>query len=289
MSRIGGIFGVAVLAVAVGLAALTGCNLTGVDDSGGPDIRDYTSENIGTLVYVPAGSFQRDSGSSNISSISEPYRMSRHEITRQQFLDIMEADPSFADVSSGMSDPVQQVNWYHAIAFCNKLSIAEGLDTVYSVPGVTDWGGLSFGDIPDVNDGEDADWNAADADWGADGYRLPTEMEWMWAAMGADQDSQSGAMQDGVNVTGYDKAFAGDDGTAGTHIDDYAWYGEDVSAGSTHPTGEKTDYRGPASATNRITRGGGYFSSASECTVAYRYNTPPPDQHQGIGFRVVRP
>jgi formylglycine-generating enzyme required for sulfatase activity len=218
-----------------------------------------------------------------------------------------------------MSDPVQQVNWYHAIAFCNKLSIAEELDPVYSVSGVTDWGSLSFVDVPDVNDGEDADWNAADADWGAEGYRLPTEMEWMWAAMGADQDSQSGAMQNGVNVTGYTKAFAGDDGTAGTHIDDYAWYGEDSSTGSTHPaggknanelglhdmsgnvwewcwdwsaaypTGEQTDYRGPAPAANRVIRGGCYANDVGACTTAYRHIASPADQHYGLGFRVVRP
>ena len=35
-------------------------------------------------------------------------------------------------------------------------------------------------------------WDAATADWDADGYRLPTEMEWTWAAMGADQDAKPG-------------------------------------------------------------------------------------------------
>ena len=35
-------------------------------------------------------------------------------------------------------------------------------------------------------------WDAATAGWDADGYRLPTEMEWMWAAMGADQDAKPG-------------------------------------------------------------------------------------------------
>ena len=96
-----------------------------------------------------------------------------------------------------------------------------------------DWEALAYGSIPTASD---ADWNAATADWDADGYRLPTEMEWMWAAMGADQDAQPGAMQDGVNVSGYDKDFAGDDGS--NSIDDYAWY-DDNSSSTTHPVGTK--------------------------------------------------
>ena len=50
-------------------------------------------------------------------------------------LAIMGTDPSNATYSSGTSDPVQMANWYQAIAFCNKLSIAEGLTPVYSVSG----------------------------------------------------------------------------------------------------------------------------------------------------------
>jgi len=83
--------------------------------------------------------------------------------------------------SIGISDPVQHIDWYHAIAFCNKLSIAEGLDQVYSVSGV-DFTTLTYGGIPTS---DDTDWDDANADWSANGYRLPTEMEWMWAAMGA--------------------------------------------------------------------------------------------------------
>ena len=79
-----------------------------------------------------------------------------------------------------------------AIAFANKLSIDEGLTPVYGVTvGGTpiNWEALAYDDIPDASDN---DWDAATADWDADGYRLPTEMEWMWAAMGVDQDAKPG-------------------------------------------------------------------------------------------------
>ena len=86
-----------------------------------------------TMLLIPAGSFQRDDDERKISVITKPYYMSEYQITRQQFEEIMGEDPSYEDSSSGMSDPVQYVNWYHAIAFCNKLSLKEGLEPVYTV------------------------------------------------------------------------------------------------------------------------------------------------------------
>lgn len=278
--------------------------------SGGGEIYDYTSENIGTLKYVPVGSFQRDTTSTNISIISKPYRMSEHEITRQQFLDIMGDDPSDTVVSDGFDHPVQKVNWYHSIAFCNKLSLAEGLEVVYSVTvsgSEVDWENLDFEDIPTT---DNSDWNGADCDWEANGYRLPTEMEWMWAAMGAEDD--------------YEKAFSGDDGS--NSIGDYTVYGyhddpkddgqtttmRSNSVGSknvnelgladmsgnvwewcwdwkdSYPTGEVIDYQGAASDTQRAVRGGSWYDSASDCTVSNRSSCFPKQQRHYYGFRVVR-
>ena len=152
--------------------------------------------------------------------------MSQYDITRAQFLTVMGVDPSDAGYSTGMTDPVQMVNWYHAIAFCNKLSIAEGLTPVYTVTGVN-FATLTFGDIPSALS-YNAVWDAAVATWTNNGYRLPTQMEWMWAAMGA--TSGSGYVGP-TYLTGYGKLFAGSDsiladGSGGTHvIGDYAVFG----------------------------------------------------------------
>jgi len=53
------------------------------------------------------------------------------------------------------------VIWYDAIAYCNKLRIAEGLTPAYSVEGISDsdWKGLAYSDIP-ANENDDK-WNAA--------------------------------------------------------------------------------------------------------------------------------
>jgi formylglycine-generating enzyme required for sulfatase activity len=272
---------------------------------------DYASTNIGTLKYVPAGTFQRDATATNTSTVSA-FRMSQCEITRAQFLAIMGIDPSDTTVSSGTSDPVQNINSYQAIAFCNKLSLAEGLTPVYAVSGV-DFTTLAYGSIPTDHN---SDWDAATATWTATGYRLPTEMEWEWAAMGATSDRTNGYAGSGTNTTGYLKAFAGSTGT--NSIGDNAWYTVNSSS-KTHPVGTKaanelglfdmsgnvsewswdwadaypvgslTNYSEDEADDFRRWRGGSWTTSASICAVAYRSFDLPGTQSSSIGFRVVRP
>ena len=276
-----------------------------------PATGDYISANIGTLKYVPSGRFQWEATATNISEITQPYRMSQHEITRAQFLAIMGTDPSDTTQSSGTTDPVQKENWYHAIAFCNKLSMAEGLMPVYAVTGVN-FTTLTYASIPTISN---ADWNAATANWTNNGYRLPTEMEWIWAAMGAPADGQGG----GTNTTGYLKGYAGStEGAGQTNIDNFAWYSSNSSSkthpvgtktanelglydmsgnvwewtwdwSAVYPTGTQTDYRGAASGTSRVRRGSGWGLDASGCALVVRSSSDPDSQSSGIGFRVVRP
>ncbi len=209
------------------------------------------------------------------------------------------------------------VKWYHAIAFCNKLSLLEDLTPAYTVNGV-DFITLTYAQIPTS---PNTNWDNATCDWDATGYRLPTEMEWMWAAMGADKDARTGAMQNGINRTGYTKGYAGsiEEGGGRENLGDYAWY-ETNSGGKTHPVGEKlpnelglydmsgnviewcwdwyaanypsdiqTDYKGAGSGSYRVSRGGSWYYSASYCTVADRNISNPYYQFNFLGFRILRP
>jgi sulfatase modifying factor 1 len=239
----------------------------------------------------------------NLSTVSA-FRMSAKEITAAQFTAVTGlANPShFPGVTNG---PVEQVNWYNALVFCNKLSILEGKTPVYTISSSTD--PAAWGAVPTSSN---ATWDAAIANWGASGYRLPTEMEWMWAAMGADT-----ANPGVTNFTGLSKEFSGITGEIG----DNAWYS--VNSGSTthtagtknanelgiydmsgnvlewvwdwysdpYPNGLVTNYWGAASGAYRVARGGSWDRVASYAVIASRDGDVPAMQGSNFGFRVVRP
>lgn len=295
---------------------LTGLLVIGCGgSSGGDSDPDGFDPNnlVLTMVSVPGGSFQPDATSGNGSTVST-FRISAHEITRAQFKAVMGVDPSDLAHSSGNGDPVQNVNWYHAIAFCNMKSIEEGLTPVYTVTvsGVPlNWASITYADIPTTGN---ADWNLATANWSANGYRLPTELEWMWAAMGAPADGRAG----GENSTGHVKGYAGStEGATQTNIWAYAWCIGN-SDNTTHPVGRKlpnelglydmsgnvwewcwdwyagypsgvhTDYRGASSGTERVVRGGSWDYYNYDCTVAGRFDAIPGGLWEDTGFRVAR-
>jgi uncharacterized repeat protein (TIGR02543 family) len=273
------------------------------------------------MLQVPGGSFQRDANAQDTTSVS-PFRISRDDITRALFLAILRADPSYDGDSSGSDGPVENVSWYQALAFCNELSLKQGLTPVYSVPGV-DFRRLSWSDIPTR---DDAVWDSAGANFSANGYRLPTEMEWMWAAMGATDDALRSDLVDGVNREGWRKGYAGSREPRGgqAELERYAVYGwgphpsrpsspqrtadvgtklpnelgiHDLSGNvwqwcwdweAPYPSGPLDDYKGPATGKRRVLRGGSWVDFAPLFALKFRNDSVPDQQHTNVGFRVAR-
>ena len=186
---------------------------------------------------------------------------------------------------------------------------------MYGITGV-DCASLVYADIPTTT--SNPTWDAAVADWSATGYRLPTEMEWQWAAMGATSDRSLGYTGTGIDTQGCTKYAGSVELSVGgrSNIGNYAWYASNGTStthpaglklpnelglhdmtgnvcewcsdwyAATYPTPEITDYRGPASGTARTCHGSGFTGANSGLRIADRGFGSPTTQSNVWGFRV---
>ena len=197
------------------------------------------------------------------------------EVTQKLYESVMGENPSKFNGEKNL--PVEQVSWYDAVVFCNKLSVIDGLVPVYSVSNKTDvseWGYAPHkkekitGTVTQNN---------------VDGYRLPTMEEWQYAAKG-----------------GQKFLFSGSD-----NLDEVGWYSEN-SGNKTHPVAQKDpngyglyDMSGnvgemcwdshPRYSEGRYNWGGSWGCSPSFCVVDDKSSWELADYAgRYIGFRIVR-
>lgn len=235
------------------------------------------------MILVPGGSFTMGDAKGAVDEIPhkvsvDEFYIDKYEVTQEQYRKVIGSDYSRW---KNPQAPTEQVTWAAAAKYCNARSRADGLTPCYDT----------------------ATWKC---NFAANGYRLPTEAEWEYAARAG-------------KTTSY---FFGDNASA---LRNFAWAKEN-SGGRPREVGKKlsnpwglydiygnvaewcndfyaVDYyrkspaknpRGPASGAKRVVRGGSWNSKASDCRSGYRSSENPAyadvciGYYDVYGFRCVR-
>ncbi len=231
-----------------------------------------------TFVFVQGGTFQMGSNDGDddekpVHSVTvSDFYIGKYEVTQAEWQEVMGNNPSFF---KGDNNPVEQVTWYDVVDFCNKKSRKDGLEEVYS------------GSAKNIK-----------CDFSKNGYRLPTEAEWEYAASGGNKSQ--GYKYSGSNKINQIAVYKGNNnkstkavgGKKANELGIYDmsgnvwewcwdWYGGYSSRSQTDPVGPTSGYR-------RVGRGGSWNGSATRCRVAYRSYRNPTAGYCYIGFRLAR-
>lgn len=239
------------------------------------------------MIAVEGGSYLRGSAEPPYATTERVHRASvktfylaETETTQALWTAVMGSNPS---KFRGAGLPVDFVSWLDAVRFCNALSGKAGLTAAYTISG------------------QKVEWNRD-----ADGYRLPTEAEWEYAARGG----LLGAVGDeplkrapfaGSSVAEEVAWFDGNSGKATKLVATkkpnelglfdmsgnvwewcWDWYGDYPRDAVSDPAGVESG------SAHRVLRGGSWFGPRNLSRVTYRYWNVPTFKANSVGFRVAR-
>ena len=237
------------------------------------------------MIYCPPGEFWMgsedgvgydDERPRHRVKLTRGFWMGQTQVTQALWEKVMGRNPSSF---KGAQRPVENVSWFDCVRFCNRLSELEGLARAYEI---------GSGDTPDVT-----------LNVRANGYRLPTEAEWEYAAKAGTElkysgsDSLDAVAWHGGN-SGCETHPVGQKQANGWGLYDmtgnvWEWCSDEWSDDySAHKQGVSDPLNGRPGAALRVNRGGSWDGGAVSCRVAYRYRYTPDYRSRILGLRLSR-
>ena len=266
------------------------------------------------MIRIPSGAFTQSDGKKSFKHTISSFQIAKYEVTYELWRTVYtwaknngyvfsnpgrEGHDGFAgkEATTSKYEPVTMISWRDAIVWCNAYSEMTGLSPCYAYEDRI------------IKDSRDANAKACDnttCNWKANGYRLPTEGEWQYAAgyidgkkwtpstyaSGAGSDYSD--IEETKKVAWYDAGSTKNVGT--TTISNklgifdmsgnvyewcWDWFGE-------YPESPQTNYSGPLKGTVRVGKGGSYYNLAVIVQIGDRGKGYPYDWGTNYGFRVAR-
>jgi formylglycine-generating enzyme required for sulfatase activity len=243
-------------------------------DSGGYSDEVDVLLQVSSMILVQGGTLPQSSELAGQTVAT--FQIGKYEVASDEWLEVrayaVENGYDLHGVGWGSSPgSVKFVNWYDAVKWCNAKSEMEGLTPVY----------LSNGMIYKVGQLEPT------LDSTANGYRLPSEPEWEWAARG------------GISSKGYIYSGSNDVNAVALYYDPFNGSGDAISAGAKMAnelgihdmSGSMWEWCWDTNALYHRIRGGSWYSNAGKCAVAsrsYDYYDGSTYRIDYIGFRVAK-
>lgn len=266
------------------------------------DTKKPNQEIPSNMIYVSGGTF--DMGSETGDNDELPvhpisltnFYIAKHETTQGEWEEIMGYNPaSDSGFGEGNQYPVFFVSWYDIMVYCNKKSVKEGLTPCYTKDGEANT--ELWGNVPTAEDS--IQWDNIICDWSANGYRLPTEAEWEYAARGG--RSSQHYTYSGSNIMN-EVAWNANNSMSKAHLVGtkannelgiydmsgnvyewvWDWYGPYSASNS------QINPSGPETGLYHVGRGGAWFGSVKGCKTTYRNYFSPSGKNKRFGFRVAR-